>query len=84
MDGPLPSLGGSPANPGIITLQPKDGHPFWLCLAPIDTIWRRLSMFGPIWPRLVLFGPMSGDLFLGSVPASIHGFVCEVWVDQKV
>ena len=27
MDGPLPSLGGSPANPRMVPHQPKDGYP---------------------------------------------------------
>ena len=46
MDGHLPSLGGSPANPSMVTHQPKDGH----------LIWPHLAQFGPVWPGLALFG----------------------------
>jgi len=57
MDGPLPFLWGSPADPRMVTHQPKDGYPIWPCLALFDTIWPGLPMFGPAWPRLA---PHSG------------------------
>ena len=58
MDGHLPFSGGSPANPKIVTHEPKDGYPVWPCLAPFNTIWPvlpHLTLFGPVWFR---FGPV--------------------------
>ena len=58
MEGHLPSIGGSPGNPRMVTHQPKDCYPVWSCLILFDTIWSGLPMFGPIWLSLALFGPI--------------------------
>ena len=62
MDGQLPSLGGSPPNPRMVTHQHKDSHPIWPCLAPFDTHWALVAQIWPhlvrvahIWPHLVIW-----------------------------
>ena len=74
MDGHLPSLGGLPANHGMVTHQSKSGHPVWphltllglscVCLAPFGPFHpvlphlAQFSPFGPVWLRLAPFGPI--------------------------
>ena len=58
MDGHLPSLGGSPANPRMVTHQPKIGHLVWPFLGLFDTIWPGLPMFGNFCSGLSSIGPI--------------------------
>ena len=66
MDGDLPSLRGSPTNPGMVTHQPKDGQPpeggvlqTWnLAITDYSRITRQPKDGHPNWPCVAQFGPV--------------------------
>ena len=55
MDGHLPSLGGLPANHGMLTHQSKDGHPVWPHLTLLGRSWVCLALFRTVWPVWPIF-----------------------------
>ena len=79
MDGDLPSLKGSPTNPGMVTHQPKDGHPpegsvlqTWNLALKLNQIHKRkpgnnFRGWSPTIPRMVTHLPKDGHPPEGSV-----------------